>query len=574
MTSALLQQDVVREVLEDKPAERYRHLGTLLGLDEVREFELAVRRRADRHAAAGKSAREVLARLEQQLRTARNAVETLRAQQAAAADTARARDELTERLLRYVGELRLNVELPAVPTDALFLQNNVRELGDQFTRLMGEVELYQAQRAALSPGDEDQDAAARLASERAAAAAVAAQAAFEKAEASFASAASQSEAIASLATAALPLLGERCPVCQQEISKDEVERHLHELIERGGSDLPRLDEERTAARTKATEAEAQRLQALAQVTAIDERERANARLTSERDRLIAAVHTAVERGTEAGIDFVLRRRLDQLDSSAFGETVEALRALWAAIGDLVGILRALPTGEELAAAEGDMRRLEVLLVETREQTSSASAREEEARTLQRAATRAAAAVTDDRFRLLAPLISDIFSRLDPHPVFKDLDFSLGVYNERGVASPIVRDLELDLEADPLIVFSSSQANVAALSYFLALGWAAGADAMPFVLLDDPLQSLDDVNALGFADLCRHIRQQRQLIVSTHDRRLAGLLERKLAPRSEREGTRVVEFKAWTRRGPQIEQRVVHSQLAEGRDRRLVAADAA
>lgn len=78
--------------------------------------------------------------------------------------------------------------------------------------------------------------------------------------------------------------------------------------------------------------------------------------------------------------------------------------------------------------------------------------------------------------------------------------------------------------------------------------------MPFVLLDDPLQSLDDVNALGFADLCRHIRRQRQLIVSTHAPRLAALLERKLAPRTEHERTRVVEFKAWTRRGPNLEQR--------------------
>jgi hypothetical protein len=86
---------------------------------------------------------------------------------------------------------------------------------------------------------------------------------------------------------------------------------------------------------------------------------------------------------------------------------------------------------------------------------------------------------------LAPLVGDIFSRLDPHPVFKTLDFALGVYYERGVASPVVGTPSLGVEADPLIVFSSSQVNVAALSYFLALGWAAGADAMPFVLLDDP-----------------------------------------------------------------------------------------
>jgi ABC-type lipoprotein export system ATPase subunit len=90
--------------------------------------------------------------------------------------------------------------------------------------------------------------------------------------------------------------------------------------------------------------------------------------------------------------------------------------------------------------------------------------------------------------------------------------------------------------------------------------------MPFVLLDDPLQSLDDVNALAFADLCRHIRQQRQLIVSTHDPRLTALLERKLAPRVAGETTRLVEFQAWTRDGPQLEERVAPQQLSEGQGR--------
>src|SRR5205085_194554 len=127
---------------------------------------------------------------------------------------------------------------------------------------------------------------------------------------------------------------------------------------------------------------------------------------------------------------------------------------------------------------------------------------------------------------------------------------------------------------PLLVLSSSQVNVTALSYFLAVGWAAGAEAMPFVLLDDPLQSLDDVNSLGFADLCRHIRQQRQLIVSTHDPRLAALLERKLAPRALGETSRVVEFRAWTRSGPDLDERLVPGQLVEGERRLLVTTHAA
>jgi hypothetical protein len=70
--------------------------------------------------------------------------------------------------------------------------------------------------------------------------------------------------------------------------------------------------------------------------------------------------------------------------------------------------------------------------------------------------------------------------------------------------------------------------------------------------------MDDVNVLGFSDLCRHIRRRRQLIVSTHEQRLAGLLERKLAPRGDDSGLRVVRFAGWDRSGPKIDSHLVES----------------
>jgi hypothetical protein len=42
--------------------------------------------------------------------------------------------------------------------------------------------------------------------------------------------------------------------------------------------------------------------------------------------------------------------------------------------------------------------------------------------------------------------------------------------------------------------------------------ASTTKVLPFLLLDDPLQSMDDVNVLGFSDLCRHVRRRRQLVV--------------------------------------------------------------
>jgi DNA repair exonuclease SbcCD ATPase subunit len=574
MTSALLEQDVVRAVLEDKPGQRYQQLESLLGLGEVRQFEAAARKRADRLGDVGRAAREEVARIELQHRQARDRVEALRAQQAAAPDTLRARSNMAERLQQHADVLRLEAELPAALAEALLFQTNISDLGDRLEGMAEDVLAVEARARELfssAGGAEEDGLTAAAALGKAGKVAEEARAALQKTEIELAAGLRHSEAFAALANAALPLLGDRCPVCEQPIVQSDVERHLRELIEQGGADLPRLEAQSNAARAAAAAADKRRDEAAIRFAVIQQRDEGRQKLQSEREQLRAQVQAALERAGDVGIRLLLAPELQALAAPAFTRSTDALREASRAVADLSNVLRALPTGDTIAAAEGEVRRIEALLTDVRTQASVASAREEEARTLQRAGTRAAASVADIRFRDLAPLIADIFSRLDPHPVFKALDFALGVYRERGEARPVVKDLDETVEAEPLIVLSSSQANVAALSYFLALGWAAGAEATPFVLLDDPLQSLDDVNALGFADLCRHIRQQRQLIISTHDRRLASLLERKLAPRASGETTRIVRFTSWTRSGPELDQRLVEPQLREGSDRRLIVA---
>ena len=94
------------------------------------------------------------------------------------------------------------------------------------------------------------------------------------------------------------------------------------------------------------------------------------------------------------------------------------------------------------------------------------------------------------------------------------------------------------------------------NFTLSLNLGVPKPPLQSVILDDPLQSLDDVNLLGLIDLLRRTRDMRQLIVSTHDVRFARLLERKLRPIREDQRTIVVEFERWTREGPFVTQRDV------------------
>lgn len=66
--------------------------------------------------------------------------------------------------------------------------------------------------------------------------------------------------------------------------------------------------------------------------------------------------------------------------------------------------------------------------------------------------------------------------------------------------------------------------------------------------------MDVINVLGFADVARSLSARRQLIVTTHDRRFAALLERKLGAREAGRRTWHLVFSSWDREGPRVEAR--------------------
>jgi hypothetical protein len=91
----------------------------------------------------------------------------------------------------------------------------------------------------------------------------------------------------------------------------------------------------------------------------------------------------------------------------------------------------------------------------------------------------------------------------------------------------------------------------AVAVFLAMNLGMPSLPVRAAILDDPLQSLDDLNLLGLVDLFRRLRAHRQLLVSAHDERFGQLLRRKLRPVSDQQRTLVIEFEGWTREGPQV-----------------------
>lgn len=567
LSSGLLQQDVIRDVLEDKPRDRYDQLASILGLDSIVDFPRAAKRRADRLARDADGARDRVAHLEGELRTNEERLVSARTRLAAQPDVKAVRRTVEERLRPHDAALRLRVEVPLAPAEARNLRTAAGTGAESVDRLLRELpELSDLSQEAIPDAEFIIDLRRRLA--EASAASAAAGARVDEARTKYEHEKALSDRFSVLAADAMPLLGPRCPVCQQDINSEEIHQHLEHLVAKGSADLERRREELDVATGELADASDRERRDQDVLRSGEDRmaeqERATQRSAEWRMRLGGALR-------ELSKDFECRRErdLEGGDIGALNDLRRALEDVAASVGELLSALTWAHGAEPIATLEGTVADLEEAITEAKVRATKASVNEESAKLLERAAVRATTAVTSQRFEFYRPVIQDVYRRLDPHPTFTDLRFEVGVYRERGVASPQVFDPEQRIDADPLLVFSSSQANVVALSAFLALGWAAGDDAMPFLLLDDPLQALDDVNALGFADLCRHLRSDRQLIVSTHDPRLAGLLERKLAPRRANEKTRLLRFIAWSRRGPIIDPAEVTPQVDQGSRRALV-----
>lgn len=557
----------MRAWLEDKGSDRYAMLASLLGLEEVYEFVRSATKRYDRIGAAATKARADADQAAQARVRAETELAQLRDNAARAGDLHILWQRVTDALESVSDTVRLaHVPPPSLGAAEILIATTAR-LGERLRALGDDVERHEGLGMADDPAVLEGaivvlETTRRVALDVAAADTVR----LDQMKLEFDGAVALRSTLVKVLEMSQELLSERCPVCEQAIQPEEVLGRLHERL-----GVEHLDGQLAEHQLGAMRAERDAAVALATTCAQE--------LAEVENRLARAGQWRTEHATlarrgmeilaefaEAGIEPVHASEIAGLDARHIHGAVEALRHWWRVLSEFIAVSRTLDVHGKIIAAEAATSRARRLAHEAAERAGEASRLEADADALRKAATRAGASVAGVRFAALKPYIDEIFARLSSHPAFDHLDLSVDVYRERGVAHPMVLDSESGVLADPLLVLNSSHSNVVALSCFLALGWAAGEEAVPFVMLDDPLQSLDDVNALAFADLCRQMRDERQLIIATHDRRLASLLERKLAPRSDDEATVINEFVGWSRSGPTVRGRFVESQAAVGRSR--------
>jgi DNA repair exonuclease SbcCD ATPase subunit len=350
--------------------------------------------------------------------------------------------------------------------------------------------------------------------------------------------------LAQLASAALETLGDECPVCERPIDQVAVRLHLQELLRGAEESMARAEEaQRVVARlqvelAEARAAEARRIEA--------ERQLGLAR-SDLRSRLSETPAIHIEMNL-TGLDEMVRL------TEQLGTLRERLRLLYS---EFKGSM-----GDRVVRAESVLEQLAMQVENVHEDLEKMNLRYNQARQLDRASHSAAERIVQRALRDLEPSFSEVFDRLAPHPTFTQLRAKQDVYYGHNQVVPEVYDPERKIAANPMLVYSEGQLNTVALSYFLGLALNAREGSLPFMVLDDPLQAMDVLSVLGFADLCRRVQEQRQLIITTHDRRFGDLLVRKLTPRIPSRRTVVITFEGWTREGPRV--RVENQPVADVR----------
>lgn len=559
-TSGLMQQDVMRGVLEAKPADRYRHITTVLGLGRLEEFEEAARSLGRDASSRETTARTNRDRIAESLRQAREKLTVALGRLESRPQIEAMRDEVRSLLNDPPPSLlgpRQDVDLESqdaakeVATQLGYALDVVAQLGASTRHVLD-------RQTALAPEPTDVELdALQAALETAESELESTNARAGAAQDQLRAARSAAEELAQLAALAIPQLTEVCPVCGQAIDPAHVESELRERAS-GTQTIVSLQ---AAVELNRAEVEAAALRVATARTATDDAQR-RVQLWSQFRSAHSEASSSLDQ-LQSG-DLVVRPTAKTLED--FARDIEPITDyLQSRRRRLLEFLNAFEQQSDRGVVE--RASAEASDLETALAASEATLMEEivRSRRLQLLGEQSVAArveVTEQRVRAMQPLVANIFQRLDPHPAFKTIEFELDTYYRRGTTSPLVRDIVEGVSADPLVVFSTSQANIVALSYFIAMSLSAGERGLPFLLLDDPVQSMDDVNVLGFADLCRHLQSRRQLIVSTHERRFAGLLERKLAPRTADSSTKLIRFVGWDRSGPKVDQEVVEPQLVE------------
>lgn len=186
------------------------------------------------------------------------------------------------------------------------------------------------------------------------------------------------------------------------------------------------------------------------------------------------------------------------------------------------VLGTLAQYQQLEAGTAALADAQARLARAQERAGKARKAEAAASALHDAARRAGSETLDLRLERVLPLMAERYGRLRPHPVWQDIEYSI-----RGDLRRFL-SLQVGDGLNPQFLFSSGQRRATGLAFLLSINLFLAWSRWQTILLDDPVQHVDDFRTINLAEvLAQLVAAGRQIVVAVEDPALAELLARRM-----------------------------------------------
>jgi chromosome segregation protein len=248
---------------------------------------------------------------------------------------------------------------------------------------------------------------------------------------------------------------------------------------------------------------------------------------SEHSRLAAREQAYMELFERHGLEFRFARDPDGLEHHLAAERDR-----------LINLERALLT-LEVSRSASKLASLEDRIAAYRKEADAAAVQVENsertlatAKAIERGVRSISGEIIDERLAQISPLLNELYQRLRPHYDWRSIEYSI-----RGDVRRFL-SLKVGDGLNPQFVFSSGQRRAAGLAFLLSVHLARAWTPWRTLLLDDPVQHIDDFRALHLIEVLAAFRLDgRQIVCAVEDPALADLLCRRLLSTSEALGRR-------------------------------------
>lgn len=314
--------------------------------------------------------------------------------------------------------------------------------------------------------------------------------------------------------------GEHCPLCAAPRTSEEFTDGLalaRKRMEILASGIGAARYVATVARESLKRVSAEFEQAQAEFTALE----------SEQSSLIARERAHIATFERVGIEFRFVQDLDGLEDYLTSERHR-----------LINLERALLT-LEVSQSASKLASLEERVAAFRKEADAAAADVENseqgmatAKAIDRCVRSISGEIMDERLAQISPLLNELYQRLRPHYDWRSIEYSI-----RGDVRRFL-SLRVGEGLNPQFVFSSGQRRAAGLAFLLSVHLARAWTPWRTLLLDDPVQHIDDFRALHLIEVLAALcLDGRQIVCAVEDPALAELLCRRLLGKSDATGKR-------------------------------------